>query len=52
MIEKRGGVVQYVAVELTERDDELGRVAKGVVNGDEVCSEERTGAPEYLYNTY
>lgn len=49
VIEERGGVIQHVAVELTERDDELGRVPKRVIDGDEVCGEERTRAPEYLY---
>lgn len=32
MVEKRCSVVQNVAVELTKRDDELSRVAEGVVN--------------------
>lgn len=48
VVEKRGSIVQYVAVELAERDDELGRVAERVVDGDEVGAEEGTGAPEYL----
>ena len=48
MVEERGSIVQYVAVELAERDDELGRVAERVVDGDEVGAEEGTGAPEYL----
>jgi hypothetical protein len=48
VVEQGRSVVQYVAVELTERDDELGGVAEGVVDGDEVGGEEGTRAPEDL----
>jgi hypothetical protein len=48
VVEERGGVIEYVAVELAERDDELGGVAKRVVDGDEVGGEEGAGAPEDL----
>lgn len=48
MVEKRGRVVQDVAVELAKRDNELGRVAERVVDGDEVGSQEGARAPKYL----
>lgn len=48
VVEERGSVVQDIAVKLAERDDELGRVAAGVVDGDEVGGEEGTGPPEDL----
>lgn len=48
VVEQRGSVVQDVAVELAKGDDELGRVAQRVVNGDEVGGEEGAGAPEDL----
>jgi hypothetical protein len=48
VVEERSRVVQDIAVELTERDNELGAVAQGVVDGDEVGGEEGAGAPEDL----
>ena len=48
MVEERGCVVEHIAVELSERDDELSRVSERVVDGDEVGSDEGTGAPEDL----
>jgi hypothetical protein len=48
VVEQGRSVVQYVAVELAERDDELGGVAEGVVDGDEIGGEEGTRAPEDL----
>jgi hypothetical protein len=48
VVKERSGVVQDVAVELAERDNELGRVAERVVDGDEVGSQKGAGAPEYL----
>ena len=52
MVEQRGGVVQDVAVELAEGDDELGGVAQWVVDGDEVCGEVGAGTPEDLANKH
>ncbi len=40
MVEKRGCVVQNVAVELAERDDKLERVAERMVHGDQVGGDE------------
>jgi hypothetical protein len=48
VVEQRGCVVQDIAVELTERDNELERVAQRVVNGNEVGSDEGEGSPEGL----
>ena len=48
VVEQRGRVVENVAVELAQRDDELQGVAQGVVDGDEVGGEEGEGTPEGL----
>jgi hypothetical protein len=48
VVEHGGGVVEDVAVELAERDDELERVADGVVVGDEAGGDEGERAPECL----
>jgi hypothetical protein len=48
MIEHGGCVVENVAVELTEGDDELEGVAERVVVGDETGGDEGKGAPEGL----
>ena len=48
MVEERGGVVQDVAVELAERDDELQRVAERVVDSNQVGGEEGERSPEGL----
>jgi len=49
VVKQGSGVVEDVAVELAERDDELGRVAERVVDGDEVGGEEGARAPEDLF---
>jgi hypothetical protein len=48
VIEHGGRVVEDVAVELAERDDELQRVAERVVVRDKGGSDEGAGAPESL----
>jgi hypothetical protein len=48
MVEHGGCVVKNVAIELAERDDELERVAEGVVVGDETGGDEGEGTPEGL----
>jgi hypothetical protein len=48
VVEHGGGVVEDVAVELAEGDDELERVAQGVVVSDERGGDEGEGAPEGL----
>jgi hypothetical protein len=48
VVEHGGSVVEDVAVELAERDDELEGVAEGVVVGDEAGANEREGTPEGL----
>jgi hypothetical protein len=48
VVEHGGRVVENVAVELAERDDELERVADGVVVGDESGADEGERAPKGL----
>lgn len=48
VVEQRGRVVQHIAVELTERDNELQRVAQRVVDSDKVGCDEREGSPKGL----
>jgi hypothetical protein len=49
VVEQRSCVVQDVAVELAERDDELEGVAQRMVNSDEVGCNEGEGSPEGLF---
>jgi hypothetical protein len=48
VVEHGGGIVKDVTVELAERDDELERVAEGVVVGDEAGGNEGQRTPEGL----
>ena len=48
MVEQRGRVVQNIAVELTERDDQLQGVAERVVDGDQIGGDEGERAPKGL----
>jgi hypothetical protein len=48
VVEHGGGIVEDVAVELAERDDELEGVAEGVVVGDERGGHEGQRTPEGL----
>jgi hypothetical protein len=48
MVKHGGCVVEHVAVELAKGDDELKRVAKRVVIGDETGCDEGEGTPEGL----
>lgn len=48
MVEHAGGVVEDVAVELAQRDDDLQGVTQGAVRCDHVCHEERERSPADL----
>jgi hypothetical protein len=48
VVEHGGCIVENVAVELAERDDELEGVAEGVVVGDKTGGDEGEGTPEGL----
>lgn len=48
VVEQGRRVIQDVAVELAERDNELERVAERVVDGDQVGGDEGEGSPEGL----
>ena len=49
LVERAGSVVEHVAVELAEGDDDLQRMAEGVLGGDHVREDERERAPAYLF---
>lgn len=48
-IQKTGRVVQYIAVDLAQREDHLNSVAYGVLCCDGVCGKEGEGAPGELF---
>lgn len=48
MVEHAGGVVEDVAVELAQGDDDLQGVTQGAVHCDHVCHEERERSPADL----
>lgn len=48
VVEHGGCIVEHIAVELAERDDELEGVAQGMIVGDQAGGDEGAGPPESL----